>query len=127
MADSKDARGMLLKEFLDAKTGDHLFGEYDVVERAEAMFKIAEEEEQERIADFSEWVKELARRPHSEPFYEEDPVELEHVAQTDPHREIAQDDMDELAAELDELVCEPEVEAVQAHDKEEKAENEEPI
>jgi hypothetical protein len=127
MADSKDVRGELLKEFLDAETRRHPIGEFDVVERAEAFFKRSEKDEQEKIADYSEWVKEIARQPHSEPFYEEDPIELEHVAQTDPQPEKAQDDINELAADLDELVSEPEAEAVKAHDKEEKAENEEPM
>jgi hypothetical protein len=126
MADEKDVRGMLLKELLDAETLDHTFGEYDVVERAEAFFKKSEKEEQERMADFSKWVEEIARRQHSEPFYEEDLIELEHAAQTDPQPEKAQDDINELAADLDELVSEPEAEAVKAHDKEEKVENEEP-
>jgi hypothetical protein len=103
MADEKEARGMLLRHFLDAETRDHPFGEYDVVERAEAFFKKSEKEEQERISDYCEWVQDIVRQPHPEIDFEDDPIE----STTQMPAESVQNDVTgELAADLDQALLE---------------------
>jgi len=121
MADEKDARGMLLRRFLDAETRDHSLEDYDVLERAEVFFKKSEEEEQERTADFSEWIQDIVRQPHPEIAFENNPTESTIQAPV----EIEQNDATpELTADLDQLVSEADADTVETHDKkEEKVEN----
>jgi hypothetical protein len=124
MADEKDARGMLLRRFLDAETRGHSSEDYDVLGRAEAFFRKSEEEEQERIADFSEWIEDIAQQSHPESFYiEDDPIEP--APQIEPRQGEQREVLTELTAESDQLVSEADADTVEPKldQKEEKVEN----
>jgi hypothetical protein len=121
MADEKDARGMLLRRFLDAETRDHSSEDYDVLERAEAFFKKSEEEEQERIADFSEWIQETVRQPSPEIDFED--YRAESSPYTEKPNETEQEALTELTADLDHLFLEAGADTVDTKDQKEKTEN----
>jgi hypothetical protein len=120
MADDKEVRGTLLRRFLDSETLHHPFGEYDVVERAEAFFKKSEKEEQERISDYCEWVQHIVRQPDPEIDFEDDPIE----STTQMPAESVQNDVTgELATDLDQALSEADADIETQEKKEENLEN----
>jgi hypothetical protein len=118
--------GILLREMLDAPVYSKTENE---LADAEALFSKSREEEQVRIADFSEWIENIAQQSHPELSYvEDDPIELAPVTQTEARPgEIEQNDATpELTADLDLLVSEADADSVETRgqklEKEENAE-----
>ena len=114
MSDDTDIRGVLLKRFLDSESHDHPFADYDVVERAEGFFKKSEEEEQERAAGFSEWMRDIVRQPLPEIDCEDD-IEAAHVSIENEPNDAG--GSAELTAELDHLVSEADLDALETRDR----------
>jgi hypothetical protein len=102
---------ILLREMLDAQVDSKT---EDELADAEALFKKSTEEEQERIADFSESIEDIAQQSHPEPSYiEHDPIEPAPQTKTRPG-EIEQDRVPtELTADFDQLVSEADADTVE--------------
>jgi hypothetical protein len=112
--------GILLREMLDAQIDSKVEDEFV---DAEAFFKKSREEEQERIADFSEWVEDIAQQSDPESSYiDDDP--LEPAAQMEARRDqLEQNETPtELTADFDE-VSEADAVEPERERKEEKVEN----
>jgi hypothetical protein len=113
--------GILLREMLDAQIDSKA---EDELAAAEALFKKSREEEQERIADFAEWIEHIASQPHPEPDIEYDLVER--APQTEAVSEPSENESaTEPAADFDQLVSEADADTVEPKPerKEEKVEN----
>jgi hypothetical protein len=109
--------GVLLRELLDASIDSKT--ESDLPD-AEALFKKSENEEQERITDFSEWVQDIVRQPHPEIDFQDDLTES--VIQAPAETE--QDDVTpELTTDPDQLLSEADQDKVETNDQKEKGEN----
>lgn len=119
--DEVSPEGILFREMLDASVGSKTEDEFA---DAEALFKKSREEEQERIADFSEWIENIAGQPHPEVYAEDDSAELAPVTQTETRPvEVEQNDASvELTADLDQLIAEAELDRADSHDQKEKME-----
>jgi hypothetical protein len=113
--------GILLREMLDAKIDSKV---EDELADAEALFKKSREEEQERIADFAEWVRDTASQPHPESDIEYDLVEP--APETEAPTQLEEKHVPtELSAVFDQLVSEADPDTVEPERerKQEKVEN----
>jgi hypothetical protein len=112
--------GILLREMLDVLVDSKPESDFD---NFDAAFKKCREEEQERAADFVEWIEDIAQQAHPEPFHLDDEgmewapeVEMQSGAPAEPSPtpcELPTADLEILMTELDaplELKKEEEIE-----------------
>jgi hypothetical protein len=113
--------GILLREMLDVLVDSKPESDFD---NFEAAFKKSREEEQERAADFVEWIEDIAQQSHPESDIEYDLMEP--APQTEEPGEPGQNEAaHELTADYDELVPEADADTVEPRPdrKEEKVED----
>ena len=113
------SEGVLLRETLNVLVDSKPESDLD---NFEAAFKKSREEEQERIAEFAEWIEDITRQSHQESDIEYDLMEP--GPQTEAPIQLELNDVPtELTADLDDLVSEADTIETERERKEEKVDN----